>query len=69
MKPPTRSCSKSILVLANDECDLDLQEHPIVDKLLHLDDVQPLESVMDSLELFLFAFLLQLVSQKIFFVS
>ena len=27
------------------------------------------ESVMDSLELFLFAFLLQLVSRKIFFVS
>ena len=31
------SCSRSIPFLANDECDLHLQEHPIVDKLLHLD--------------------------------
>ena len=30
-------------MLSNDECDLHLQEHPIVDKLLHLDDVQSFE--------------------------
>ena len=28
---------------SNGECDLHLQEHPIVDKLLHLDDVQSFE--------------------------
>ena len=27
----------------NDKCDLHLQEHPIVDKLLHLNDVQSVE--------------------------
>ena len=32
-----------ILVRSNGECDLHLQEHPIVDKLLHLDDVQSFE--------------------------
>ena len=34
------SCSRSILFLADDKCDLHLQEHPIVDKLLHLDDFE-----------------------------
>ena len=34
------SCGRSILVLTNDKCDLRLQEHPIVDKLLHLNYVQ-----------------------------
>ena len=51
--------------------------HPIVNKLLHLDYVQSFKYGThdlvgidhDSLELFLFAFLLQLVSQIIFFVS
>ena len=37
------SCSRSILVLSNGECDLHLQEHSIVDKLLHLDDAQSFE--------------------------
>ena len=32
-----------VLVLINDMCDLHLREHPIVDKLLHLDDVQSFE--------------------------
>ena len=38
-------CSKSgsILVLSNGECDLHPQEHPIVDKLRHLDVFQPFE--------------------------
>ena len=35
--------SGSILVLSNGECDLHPQEHPIVDKLLHLGDVQSFE--------------------------
>ena len=30
----------SILVVSNGECDLDLQEHPIVDNVLRLDDFQ-----------------------------
>ena len=34
------SCIRSILFLTDDKCDLHLQEHPIVDKLLHLDYVQ-----------------------------
>ena len=34
------SCSRSILFLTDEKCDLHLQEHPIVDKLLHLDYVQ-----------------------------
>ena len=34
------SCGRSILVLTNEKCDLRLQEHRIVDKLLHLDYVQ-----------------------------
>ena len=42
---------------SNGEYDLHPQEHPIVDKDLH------------SSEIYLFAFLLQLVSRKIFFVS
>ena len=29
--------------MSNGECDLHPQEHPIVDKLLHLDDVQSFE--------------------------
>ena len=33
-------CSRSILILTDDKCDLHLQEHPIVDKLLHLDCFQ-----------------------------
>ena len=37
------SCSGSILVLSNGECDLHPQGHPIADKLLHLDDVQSFE--------------------------
>ena len=37
------SCSESILVLSNGECDLHPQEHPIVDKLLHLYDFQSFE--------------------------
>ena len=36
-------CKRSILVLTDDKCDLHLQEHPIVDKLLHLDYVQSFE--------------------------
>ena len=32
-------CSRSILFLTSDKCDLHMQEHPIVDKLLHLDYV------------------------------
>ena len=36
-------CSGNILVLSNGECDLHPQEHPIVDKLLHLDDFQSFE--------------------------
>ena len=34
------SCSRSILLLTDDKCDLNLQEHPIVDKVLHLDCFQ-----------------------------
>ena len=34
------SCSRSILFLTSDKCDLHLHEHPIVGKLLHLDYVQ-----------------------------
>ena len=71
------SCSRSILVLSYGECDLHLQEHPIVDKLLHLDDVQSFEyGIHDLIRIghgFLgtvfFVFLLQLVSQTIFFIS
>ena len=37
------SYSGGILVLSNGECDLHPQEHPIVDKLLHLDVVQSFE--------------------------
>ena len=37
------SCNGSILVLSNGECDLHPQDHPIVDKLLHLDDFQSFE--------------------------
>ena len=37
------SCSGNILVLSNGECGLHLQEHPIVDKVHHLDDVQSFE--------------------------
>ena len=37
---PICSCNRSILFLTDDKCDLHLQEHPIVDKLLHLDYVQ-----------------------------
>ena len=40
MEPPICSCSRSILVLTNGKYDLHLQEHPIVDKFLHLDYVQ-----------------------------
>ena len=69
------SCSRSILFLTSDKCDLHLQEHPIVDKLLHLGYVQSFghgkmisqESVMESLELFLFASFLQLVSLSLGF--
>ena len=67
----------SILVLSNGECDLHPQEHPIVDKLLHLDYVQSFgHGIPDLARIchgFLgnlsFAFLLQLVSRIIFFVS
>ena len=59
------SCSRSILILTGDKCDLHLQ-HPIVDKLLHLDYVQSFGHGIHDLgrighgflELFLFAFLL-----------
>ena len=34
------SCSRSTLSLIDNKCDLHLQEHPIVDKLLHLDNLQ-----------------------------
>ena len=59
---------------SNGECDLHPQPHPIVDKVRRLDDFHSFdyisyESVMDSLEIPLFAFLLQLVSRVIFFVS
>ena len=37
------SYSGDILELSNGECDLHPQEHPIVDKLLHLDDSQSFE--------------------------
>ena len=43
MTPPFVLVVKVFLVLSNGECDLHLQEHPIVDKLLHLDDVQSFE--------------------------
>ena len=33
----TCSCSRSILLVTYDKCDLHLQEHPMLDKLLHLD--------------------------------
>ena len=33
----------SILVLSNGECDLHPPEHPIVDNVLHLDDLQSFE--------------------------
>ena len=57
---------------SNGECDLHPQQHPIVDKVRRLDDFHSFdyisyESVMDSLEIPLFAFLLQLVSRVIFF--
>ena len=71
------SCSRSILVLSNDECHLHPQEHPIVDKLLHLVYVQSFGHGIHDLVIighgflgtFLFAVLLQLVSQILFFVS
>ena len=64
-------------MLSNGECDLHPQEHPIVDKFLHLDDFQSFEhGILDLVAIghgFLgnlsFAFLLQLVSRIIFFVS
>ena len=33
-------CSRSILLLTDDKCGFHLQEHPIVDELLHLDCFQ-----------------------------
>ena len=42
MDPPT-VLVRSILLLTDDKCDPHLQEHPIVDKVLHLDDVQSFE--------------------------
>ena len=67
-------------MLSNGECDLHPQEHPIVDKLLRLDDFQSFDyGILDlvgighgflgTVSFFFFAFLLQLVSQIIFFVS
>ena len=65
-------------MLSNGECDLHPQEHPIIDKDLRLDCVQSFEyGILDLVgighgflgNLFFFAFLLQLVSQTIFFVS
>ena len=45
------SCNGSILVRPNGECDLHPQEHLIVDKLLHLDDVQSFEyGILDLIE-------------------
>ena len=35
------SSHRSIRALTNDKCDLHLQEHPMLDKLLHLDCFQP----------------------------
>ena len=44
MKPPfVLVMEGSILVLSNGECDLHPPEHPIVDNLLHLDDLQSFE--------------------------
>ena len=73
------SYSESILVLSNGECDLHPQEHPIVDQDLRLDDFQSFEyGILDLVGIghgllgnlfFFFAFLLQLVSRFIFFVS
>ena len=71
------SYSESILVLSNGERDLHPQEHPIVDKRLRLDDFQSFEyGILDLVGIghgflgnLFFAFLLQLVSRKIFFVS
>ena len=62
-------CSDSggILVQSNDHCDLHLQEHPIVNKLLYLHSNT--ESVMDSLEILFLASFLQLVSRMVFLVS
>ena len=37
------SYSVSIFALSDGECDLHPQEHPIVDKVLHLDDFQSFE--------------------------
>ena len=62
------------LFLTSDKCDLHLQEHPSVDKLLHLDYVQSFGHGIHALVrfghgflgTFFFAFLLQLVSQIIF---
>ena len=52
-------------MLSNGECDLHPQEHPIVEKDFRLDDFHSIaeflisyESVMDSLEIYLFAFLI-----------
>ena len=42
MKPPFVLVVE-VLLFCQMECDLHPQEHPIVDKLLHLDDVQSFE--------------------------
>ena len=58
-----------------DKCGLHLQEHPMLDKLLHLDCFQShgkhdlVETVMDSLVVPLFASLFQLIGQIIFSAS
>ena len=43
MKPPFVLVVEIFLFLSNGECGLHPQEHPIVDKVLHLDDVQSFE--------------------------
>ena len=77
MEPPFVLVVESILFLTDNKCDHHLQEHPIVDKLLHLDCVQSfvhgkhdlIRIGHEFLGTFSFAFLLQLVSQIILFVS
>ena len=77
MKPTLCSYRESNLVWSNGECDLHPQEHPIVGKILRLDDflsfdygiLDLFESIMDSLEILFLASLLQLVSLEVFPVS
>ena len=78
MKSPFVLVVGNILVLSNGECDLHLQEHPVVDKLLRLGDVESFEYGISDLvgigheflgTVLFFSFLLILVSQIIFFIS